>query len=375
MRMKKNTSIFIVAILLILSLMTGCVSGNVETEPNSGNESNESGDSAAKDTEKTLEEFITQESDNPDKIVLRYASTSSNLNDHPYMRGFRKFFEVLKTELGDKIEIQFYLNGSLGTSTDAILGGLQNQSFELTDWPLGSFAELTNAFQPFDVPYLITSPDEAMDLLNGEVGEIMREKCIEDTNIKPLFYGTIGMRQMTNSVHEIKAPEDLEGLKIRVQNNPMHIAGMKALGSSPTPIAFGELFTSLQQGVVDGQENPLATIYDWKFYEVQDYLTLTNHLYTAGTLAINEDFYQSLPDDVKEAIDKAGKEASAFAHSEVKATENEYKKELAEIIQLYEPTQEELSAFQDAAKTAWPEMEEMIGKEYFNKILDAAGLK
>jgi tripartite ATP-independent transporter DctP family solute receptor len=328
----------------------------------------------SKDPKSAAQEFITAKSNNPKKIVLRYASTSRNLDDHPYMRGFRKFFEIIKTELGDQIEIQYFLGGALGVSTDAIIGGLQNGSFELTDWPLGSFAELTHTFQPLDVPYLITSPDEAMNLLNGEVGKIMTEKCIAETNIRPVFYGTIGMRQITNSRRKVQKPDDLKGLKLRVQNNPLHVAGMKALGCAPTPIAFGELFTSMQQKVVDGQENPLATIYDWKFYEVQKFLTITNHLYTAGMLAVNEAFYQKLPPKVKEVFAKAGKEASAFAHSEVKSAEAGYLEKLSGVITVYRPTPDEMKEFQTKAKAAWPDMKKVIGPEYFDKVVKAAGL-
>lgn len=365
----KKKNILLAAIVASALIFSGCVKTKVET-------------SDAEDTEKkavtetqSVTEFITAESDNPDKIVLKYASTSRNLDDHPYMRGFKKFFEVLKTELGDKVEIQYFLGGTLGTSTDAILGGLQNESFELTDWPLGSFAELTNAFQPFDVPYLFTSMDNAMELLDGEVGEIMTAKAIADTNLRPLYYAPIGMRQLTNSKNAVKTPDDMKGLKIRVQNNPLHIAGMKALGCSPTPISFGELFTSLQQKVVDGQENPLSTIYDYKFAEVQSYLTITNHLSAVGTLAINEEYYQSLPADIKAAFDKASAAAAAFTLNEVKNAEAEYLLKLKGILEVYEPTEAELKVFQSKAMTAWPQMEETIGVEYFDSIITAAGLK
>ncbi len=367
-KMKQGRILVLFVVLTVLALGS-CVKAKVETASE-----DTSGKAVEAKAELTLTEFITEKSDNPDKIVLRYASTSRNLEDHPYMRGFAKFMEVLKTELGDKIEIQYYLGGTLGTSTDAILGGLQNRSFEMTDWPLGSFAELTHAFQPFDVPYLFTSMDSAMDLLNGKVGEIMTDKCLEDTNIRPLYYAPIGMRQLTNSKRPVKTPDDMKGLKIRVQNNPLHIAGMKALGCSPTPIAFGELFTSLQQKVVDGQENPLSTIYDYKIAEVQDYLTITNHLFAVGTMAVSEDFYKSLPADVRAAFDKASAAASAYTLNEVKNAEAEYLEKLKAILDVYEPTQDELKAFQDKVKSAWPEMQKTIGVEYFNSVIKAAGL-
>lgn len=366
----KKWSLVLVILLTMSMLFAGCTSGKIE---DSSEEPDQQPIKVDYDTAtpSEIESFITAKSNNPDKIILKYASTSRNLDDQPYLRGLRKYLFVLKSEVGDQIEIQYFMNSALGSSTEAVLGGIQNRSFELTDWPLGSFAELTNTFQVFDVPYLVTKNEEAMEYLNGKIGDIMTAKLIEDTNIRPLGYFTIGMRQLTNNEKEVKSPVDMEGLKVRVQNNQLHILGMKALGCAPTPLAFAELFTALQQGVVDGQENPVPTIYDLKFYEVQKYLTVTNHLFTGGTIAINEDFYQSLPDNVKTAMDKAAIAGSEESLNEVLNSQADLLTKLSENMQVYQPTAEELKVFQDKAKEAWPEMEGIIGKEYFNQIIDA----
>lgn len=316
--------------------------------------------------------FITQKSANPQKITFRYASVSQELNSTPLLRGQKLFLYTLKNELGDKIEISLHLNGAFGSSADDILGGIQNRSFEMSDWPLGSFSELTNAFQPLDVPYLFTSDKQAMEVLNGKAGDIMRAKCIKDTNIRPLGYFAIGMRQFTNNVREIKSPSDMKGLKIRVQNNPLHILGMKALGCAPTPIAFAELFTALQQGVVDGQENPIPTIEDMKYYEVQKYLTVSNHLFTGQTMAINESYYNELPADVRAALNKAATEGSKESLSELLKSKEEFLDRLSKKMTVYILSDNELAFFQETSKKAWPQMENLIGKEYFTEIVTAA---
>ena len=368
-------------LLAMMMVLSGCGLGN----NNSADSSNTGGTSNTGDASQvtTLPEdasddeinaFITAASSNPDKMVIKYASTSPDLNGQAYLRAARKFLQTLKEELGDKIEIQYYMNSTFGGSADAVLGGLQNETFELTDWPLGSFAEFTNAFQPLDVPYLVTTSQEAYELLSGAAGDLMAEKCTQETNIKPLYYGIIGMRQMTNSKHEITTPDDLKGLKMRAQNNSVQVTGLSALGCSITTMAFSELFTSLQQKVIDGQENPIETIYNFQYYDVQNYLTVTNHLCTAGVVACNNDWYEGLSDEFKAAVDKAAEVAEAYSIEELNTSEAGVLELLKDKMTVTELTDEQLSAFQEKAKTAWPQLREEIGADYFDQFLAAANL-
>ena len=368
-------------LLAMMMVLSGCGLGNNNSAGSSstGSTSN-TGDGSqvtalpedASDDE--INAFITAASSNPDKMVIKYASTSPDLNGQAYLRAARKFLQTLKEELGDKIEIQYYMNSTFGGSADAVLGGLQNETFELTDWPLGSFAEFTNAFQPLDVPYLVTTSQEAYELLSGAAGDLMAEKCTQETNIKPLYYGIIGMRQMTNSKHEITTPDDLKGLKMRAQNNSVQVTGLSALGCSITTMAFSELFTSLQQKVIDGQENPIETIYNFQYYDVQNYLTVTNHLCTAGVVACNNDWYEGLSDEFKAAVDKAAEVAEAYSIAELNTSEAGVLELLKDKMTVTELTDEQLSAFQEKAKTAWPQLREEIGADYFDQFLAAANL-
>ena len=368
-------------LLAMMMVLSGCGLGNNNSADSSstGGTSN-TGDNSQVTTlpenasDDEINAFITAASSNPDKMVIKYASTSPDLNGQAYLRAARKFLQALKEELGDKIEIQYYMNSTFGGSADAVLGGLQNETFELTDWPLGSFAEFTNAFQPLDVPYLVTTSQEAYELLSGAAGDLMAEKCTQETNIKPLYYGIIGMRQMTNSKHEITTPDDLKGLKMRAQNNSVQVTGLSALGCSITTMAFSELFTSLQQKVIDGQENPIETIYNFQYYDVQNYLTVTNHLCTAGVVACNNDWYESLSDEFKAAVDKAAEVAEAYSIEELNSSEAGVLELLKDKMTVTELTDEQLSAFQEKAKTAWPQLREEIGADYFDQFLAAANL-
>ena len=291
------------------------------------------------------------------------------------MKGFRQFLILIKERCGDRIEIRLLLNGTAGTSADAVLGGLQNQTIEMSDWPLASFAEFTNAFTPLDVPYLVTSIDDMQALLMGPAGDYMKEKCLEDTGLRVIFTSILGAREMTNSKHPIETVEDMKGLKFRVQPNQLHMAGMKAMGANPTNIAFAELFTALQQGTVDGQENPADTIYNMQYYEVQKYMSTTDHIIAGGCLVMNDEFFNAMPEDMQQIFLESGKEASEYVITDLDTSLDEVYKNLEEKMEVTYLSDEAKKGFQDAVKKAWPEMRELVGAEHFDKVLELAGIE
>ena len=319
-------------------------------------------------------DFILAPSSNPDKVLIKYTDQAADLEGQSYLRGNREFLKILKEELGDKVQIEYYPNGTLGNSVEALVGGLQTGTFQMMDYAIGSYASYTNAFQPLDIPYLVTSSDDAFAQLNGKAGEIMGAKLTEDTGIMPIFYNIIGMRQMTNSKRPIQAPEDLKGLKLRTQSNSVQMAGLSAFGCSIQSIPFTELFTALQQGVVDGQENPIETIYAYQFADVQKYLSLTNHLCGANAVVCSKQWYDGLSDEFKAAIDKAAAQAIDYSKTEFDASQGETLELLKEIIEVNELSDEQLAQFQEVAKTAWPELAKEIGEDYVNEVLGALGL-
>ncbi len=377
--MKKKIAAILVSCSIISVLLIGCVNSTVKsTTASSGptaaiaaSSSETLGEGA---TAEQINAFITAPSKNPDKIVLRYTSTTADLDTQAYMKGFREFMKYLKTELGDRIEIKYLLNATMGSSADAILGGLQNRTIEMSDWPLTSYAEFTNAFTPLDVPYLVTTLDDMHALLSGEAGEYMKQKCLDDTGLRVIFYSVLGSREMTNSVRPIKSVADMKGLKFRVQPNKLHMLGIEAMGATATNIAFAELFTALQQGTVDGQENPADTIYNMQFYDVQKYMSTTDHIITGGSLVMNNDFFEELDPEMQEVFIAAGEHASDYVMDELKASLDEVYKNLEKKIEITYLTDEERKEFQAAAQKAWPQMREVIGAEYFDKVIELAGV-
>lgn len=375
--MKKLFS-FLMVLAMALSLLTGCgLNAGTTTTPAEDTEEPATEILETLPEDATLEEinaFVTAPSSNPDKVVIKYTNQATDMTNQSYQRGNLMFLKVLKEELGDKVQIEIYLNGTLGNSTEAIIGGLQSGTFQMTDYALGSYASYTNAFQPLDIPYLVKNADDAFALLNGEAGEIMSAKMEADTGIMPIFYNLIGMRQLTNSKHVVDSPDDLASLKLRTQSNSVQMTGMSAFGCAITNIAFTELFTSLQQGVVDAQENPLETIYAYQYYDVQDYLTVSNHLCGASAVLCSRAWYDSLSDEFKAAIDKASAYAIEYSQEDFNASEGAVLDELKTLMTVTELTDDQVAEFQTVAKTKWPELAKEIGEDYVNDVLVAAGL-
>ena len=312
---------------------------------------------------------ISERSRNPDKIILRISTVGRSFDESPPSRSNRQFLIELKRRLGDRIEIQIFYSGILGTTADQILGGLQAGGlFEMVDYNIGAFAEYTNAFMPLDVMFLIPDLESGLKVLLGEPGEIMRQKCVDDTGLLVLVYTNIGMRHMTTSRRPIRSVSDIEGLKIRVQNNPLHILAIRQLGAAPTPIAFAELFTALQQGVVDGQENPISNIWDQNYMEVQNFLTFTNHLFTAGTLTVNNTWFNRLSPEVQKIFWESAKIAEEYTAKELTKVEQGLIQEISKAMELIELPPQEFNRFREISIQTWGEAAERIGRDYFERV-------
>ena len=216
----------------------------------------------------------------------------------------------------------------------------------------------------------------AREFYLGQAGEIMRQKCITDTNIRPMFYGhyrDASDDQQQKSYHITGRPEGTEdqGPEQSLTYCRDESAGVCANCGG----RFPELFTALQQKTVDGQENPIETIYNFQFYDVQKYLTLTNHLCALGTVAVSNEFYEGLDPEMKAAFDQASVAAEEYIVKDITTSESTILEELKQKIEVTELTDEQIAAFQDASKKAWPEIKSIIGEDYFNQVVSAAGLE
>ena len=219
-----------------------------------------------------------------DKIVLKAGHCVDE--NHPYHHGLLKLSELLQERTNGKISIHVYHSSQLGPDRSLIEG----MQMGMVDMAATSSAPVTG-FLPemtvYDLPFLFTTREHAYKVMDGPIGQDMLDK-LKPKGVIALGYYENGFRQMTNNVRPINKPEDLKNIKIRVMESKAPIATFRALGANPTPMAWGEVFTALQQNTIDAQENPLTVIYGQRVYEVQKYLSMTNHFYSPAVLMISK---------------------------------------------------------------------------------------
>jgi len=239
------------------------------------------------------------------KIVMKIAHNQpADPKEAGPHAGALAFKEAVEKGTNGQVEVQVFHSGQLGDQR-VMLESVQMGTLETS--AVGD-AVLVNFFPPIGVigiPYLFKDSATAFKVLDGKFGQELSKALVEKTGIRILAYGENGFRHFTNNKREIRKPTDMKGLKMRVQENPAHVQMVSALGGIPVPMAWTEVYTSLQQGVLDGQENPLSVIVVSKLWEVQKYLVLDSHLWSATLLVINEKLFQSYPQNIRAAIQNA----------------------------------------------------------------------
>jgi TRAP-type transport system periplasmic protein len=232
-------------------------------------------------------------------------SVAQNSNQGVAIDTFAK--EVAKRTNG-KYKIETFYAGALGgerESIEAVQLGTQELSFS-SSGPVPNFVPEARIF---DIPFLFRDKAHARAVLDGSIGQEILTK-FESKGFKALAWAENGFRHMTNSKRPVNAPEDLKGLKMRTMENPVHVAAYKGFGIITTPMAFPEVFTALQQGTVDGQENPLSVIMSAKFDQVQKHLSLTGHVYSPCIFLMNKASFDKLSADDKKAFLEAAREGT-----------------------------------------------------------------
>lgn len=261
------------------------------------------------------------------------------------------FEDMVEGQTGGRIAVNVYPASQLGGEMD-MLQTAQDRVLSMV-MASGSFTQLCPEASVLNIPYLFPSAPVAWDVLDGQFGKDLSEHCLEKTGLRILAYGETGFRNFTNSKREVAEPKDLEGLKIRVMTTPLFVEMVSALGAEPTPIAWPEVPAALATGVVDGQENPVGTIYNMKFYQMQDFLTLDGHVYGTDFLVINEEIYQSLSDEDRRLVRNAAKTAGLVGRAIQQVNSAEGLSKLAqEGMTITKPTKAQLAKFQDAAQPA-----------------------
>jgi len=260
------------------------------------------------------------------------------------------FANLVNARGGGRIEVQVYGAGALGAEreyVEAIMAGTVQAG--IASGVMGGF--LREAMVT-DIPYLFPSASIAWKVLDGPFGDKLSNLLLEKTGLRNLAFAEVGFRHFTNDVRPIKSPADVKGLKIRVQENPLFMTLIKALGGNPTPIAWTEVYTALQTGVVDGHENPISSTVFAKIYEVQKYLTLDGHVYGVDWFVMNNKFFESLPEDLRYIIVDCAKISAGVGRGLQQLNSNVvgYQTVKDYGMEIYAPTEEEMAQFRAAAQ-------------------------
>lgn len=271
------------------------------------------------------------------------------------------------------LTVELFPAGALGDESELVQQA-QNGTTQVV-MVSGAMSQICPAAAVLDIPYTFSSAPVAWEVLDGEFGDALAAHCLDETGLRTLAYGETGFRNFTNNVRPIHTPEDMEGLKFRVQPIPLYVEMVEALGGEPTPIAWTELPNALSTGVVDGQENPVGVIYNNDLHELQDYMILDGHVYAADFLLINEEFFQSLSDAQKDVVRKAATVAGNMGRSiQQFNTAEGVTKVTEEGMEVYSPTSEELAMFREQAQPAvveWLSGELGEQSEWIGRLQDA----
>ena len=274
------------------------------------------------------------------------------------------FKKTVEEKSNGTISVQIYPNSVLGGDaelTESVAMGTLEAALPSTS----VLVSYSDDFGIMDMPYLFSSPENAFAAMDGDLGTYFNEK-LEDVGLHSLGYSYNGLRSMTNNSHPIETPDDLKGLKMRVMENEVFIDFFETLGASATPMSFNELFTGLQQHTVDGEENPPSLIYASKFQEVQEYLSLTEHVNNFLGFIMNQDFYNSLTQEQREIIDETAEEfVKAQRQMELEDTDHYIELLEEEGMQANSLTAEQKADFRQVLEPMYEKYRVQYGEEVF----------
>lgn len=296
-------------------------------------------------------------------LKFAYAlSTSSH-----YGAGADAFVKTLEAELPGKFTVEQFPNSALGGERE-VIEGVQLGTIDLAIVSTGATVNFVPATGVFDIPFLFRDLQHARNVLDGEIGQ----KLLAEFNkrgLVALAWGEQGFRQLTNNVRPVATPADAKGLKVRTMENPIHIAAFRELGILATPMAWPEVATALQQGTIDGQENPMSVIVSAKLPQLQKYLSLTSHVYGPAVVLASPSVIGGLSDTEKAAFEKAGKAAAVAMRAYVDNVEQSGIEEVKKAgMQVNEVDH---AAFSKALDPVYPQYYKQFGKELVESIRNA----
>lgn len=303
-----------------------------------------------------------------EKAVRLKAGIGSSLTGSSHGIGISKFKEMIEKETNGRIKMQLFPDGQMGND-QSMMDSLKMGTLDMMVTSSAPIANTTKTFLVFDLPFLFTSEKVADAVLDGPAGQEILD-TLKGTGLIGLVFWENGFRNITNSKKPINTPDDLKGLKIRTMQNPIHLESFKTWGANPVPLPFNEVFTALEQKVIDGQENPNTLIYDASFYEAQKYLTITRHFYTPFVLMIGQKTWDKLSEKDQKLIQKIALETRDFERRVNRENDTKYLELMKQKgVSINEVSPQDIEKFKASAKDIYAKFANDIGKERLDRVL------
>jgi len=300
-------------------------------------------------------------------IILKFGWTTAAGKTDPYAITARQFKKALEEVAQGQFDIQFFPSRQLGDEKE-MLEGLSFGTLDMAVITNSPISRIALPFQVNDMPFIYGNKEQAYKVLDGPIGQKLMKTLEAKKNIIGFGFAEGGFRQMINNVRPVFSPEDVDGIKWRVMPNPVYIGMFRALGGNAVPMAWGEVFTAMQQGTIDGLEIPIAVIYNNYYFEVAKYLSLTNHTYSALGLLMSKRKYNSLTPDQQTAVRKAARKAideeRRMNTENVKILIDTIKEKGMKINQIRDP-----KAFRAKVKPVYEKFRPSIGSELLDSVL------
>ncbi len=302
------------------------------------------------------------------KHVIKIGWVTPDSPQDPYATGARTFKQAIERQSNGRIEVQLFPNRQLGDEKP-MLEGLRFGTVDAAVITNAVIAQIEPAFQVNDLPFLYANEAQAHKVLDGKVGQTLAKK-LEAKGVISLGFMEGGFRHMINNVRPVTKPEDVKGVKYRVMQNPVFIDMFSSLGGNAVPMAWGETFTAVQQGTIDGLEIPIAVIDSSKYNEVTKFLSLTNHTYSMIGLLISKKSLDKLPPDLQAAVREAGRTAVGAQRQAAGANARQLVDALARKGMKVNPVGD-VAPFRASVKPVYDKFRNSIGAETMNEVLAA----
>ncbi|MDK2800348.1 MAG: TRAP-type transport system periplasmic protein [Clostridiales bacterium] len=339
------------AIMLVFAVV-GCSSSSTEDQPATADQPAKDGDKAA----------------DGQKYTIRIAHNQQS--DMGYGIGVAKLKEVLEEKVGDKVELQIFDNGVLGNERD-VTEGLTLGTVDMAITSVGVSSNFEPTLAAINLPFLVKNNDHLKKIMDQDLMKPAYDNLLKNKNIRALGLYAQGFRMVASNKGAINTLDDFKGLKIRVPEAPLFLSAFKALGANPTPIPWGEIYTSMQTHVVDAFENSPTVVYQYKLQEVIKYLSATNHIWEGGVIMISEDFYKKLPEDIQKALQEAVKVSVEHQHKAIEQQTGEFLEKIKEAGVKYNEV--DTAAMQHAVQSVYDEFikQNPGAKDMIDKMIEA----